>query len=365
MRYLSTTQHPYIVVAPNYVRTSAGVRAMHRLCHALNRAGQTAFVTSSVTSGELLTPQMNPALVDYINSKGLNPIVIYPEIIEGNPIGGSCVVRYLLNFPGLLGGPSRVDPSEFTISWAKGMNISAPPDDEFVLYIPVVDQSVFYPPKDEVVRSGSCFYWEKYKYFLEGTLTHNDPDSFEIRRQGPSILSPTEIASLFRRSELFYCYENSMLSLEAMLCGCPVVLMPNEHFQSVIGGSDLGMDGMAWGNSPAEIERARATVSRVAGNYTAFVAVFEERLREFIKVTQERARALEFRAISYYEPEPFGQSLIGKAVVIALMIFQFFSSPTSWKKNLHKTGASPRSLKEIIKVFYRNQKGSVRSLLGM
>ena len=37
-------RHPYYIVAPGWTRTSAGIRVLHRLCHALNEAGERAFV---------------------------------------------------------------------------------------------------------------------------------------------------------------------------------------------------------------------------------------------------------------------------------------------------------------------------------
>ena len=43
--------------------------------------------------------------------------------------------------------------------------------------------------------------------------------------------------------------------LEAGLCGCPSVLIPNKYFKESLGLADIGMDGIAWGVSPEEIAR--------------------------------------------------------------------------------------------------------------
>lgn len=359
--------HPYIVVAPNYTRTSAGIKAMHLLCHELNRHGQMAFVTSTITNPELLTPQVSLSLVRSLNDRGLNPIVVYPETILGNPIGGSCVVRYLLNFPGKLGGSSSFPSDEMSVSWAKGMN-SSPDGEEFTLYIPTVDRKIFYPSPPDAVRSGTCFYWEKYKYIHRGLLEHKVPGSFEIRRSSKSILNPHQLADLFRRSEFFYCYENSMLSLEAMLCGCPVILVPNEHFDRVIGDLDMGMDGMAWGDSAEEIQHAKRTIVNVSETYDRMISQLSERLELFISRTQDFARSRAFKPIRYYEIEPMPIYRLLKIGIVVLLIGLLvvkgrWADFIAMGRRLFCSGFSGFN-DELLKI-YRHEKGHLKWILRM
>ena len=63
--------------------------------------------------------------------------------------------------------------------------------------------------------------------------------------------------------------ENTALALEAVMCGCPVVFLPNPHLKEIIGQEEHGPDGFAWGDAPAE-----AAVTHVrAGRLEEILAV--------------------------------------------------------------------------------------------
>jgi hypothetical protein len=55
---------PYLIVSHDYTRFSAGVRALHLLCHHLNENGLSAYVTSHVTGPGLSTPVASQETVD-------------------------------------------------------------------------------------------------------------------------------------------------------------------------------------------------------------------------------------------------------------------------------------------------------------
>jgi hypothetical protein len=305
-------RNPYYIVAHRYMRTSAGKRTPHMLCHHLNMQGQVAYMMLTSYSGEpicpdLMTPVLTPSVVRHHFEKGLTPIVVYGEVVHGNPLGADCVVRYLLNFPGLLGGAAAYDPSEllFGFSGVLAEAVGAP---ENVLFMPVVDPSVFHPGPGDQKRSGICTYAAKHKVILGGALS-DVPRGVEITLDYPA--TQGEIADLFRRSELFYCYENTALALEAMLCGCPAVFMPNQFLTEVIAERELGRDGLAWGTDPAEIARAKATVHLVRERYLRARDEYWNQLDRFIQVTQERARSLPYRQPVRLPPHPMRLILNG------------------------------------------------------
>jgi predicted O-linked N-acetylglucosamine transferase (SPINDLY family) len=105
-------QQKFLVVAPSYTSKSAGIVVMHTLCHDLNALGYpTALVLSDVKD---VTYSNNPKYfgpnLDYYAINGEaelqqfieEGIVIYPEIVKGNPLKAKKVVRYVLNTEGFV-----------------------------------------------------------------------------------------------------------------------------------------------------------------------------------------------------------------------------------------------------------------------
>lgn len=295
-RLLPRKHHPYYIVAPNYIQASAGIKALHMLCHALNHAGEIAYLViypfyprpEQATHPYLLTPLLDVTRLQKHFDDGVCPITLYPETVRGNPFGAPLVARYLLNFPGLLGGDADFPSDEICIAYSARIAQESP-NVASTLFLPTSDPALFTPEPPQS-RAGSCFYAAKYQEVHAGKLFEVTRDSVEITRLRPDSQTPEQIAELFRRCELFYCYENSALIIEALLCGCPVVMLPNPYLERSIGEDEIGWDGIAWGTSPCEIVRAKATVGRARSNYLTCFPRFEEQLRQFIALTQLRAQ---------------------------------------------------------------------------
>lgn len=290
------SNHPYYIFAPRYSRTSAGIRALHLLCHWLNKSGQRAYVVRDA-AGKLhpdcLTPVLTKDTVDHHFAQGKVPVVVYPEVVAGNPAGADCVVRYALNFPGLLGGDTSWPPEDLVFGYSAQLaTFCGVPDN--VLHMPVIDTSVFCLPQggNARPREGSCFYAMKYQKVHGQTVSGLPPGSVEITRNRPNSQTPSELAELFRRSEAFYCFENTALAAEAVLCGCPAVFMPNAYLDRPIALDELGWDGFAWGNTPEELDRARRTVHLGPASHQRTVDAFFVQLAAFIEKTQAKAASL-------------------------------------------------------------------------
>jgi hypothetical protein len=288
-------RHPYYIVSPRYVRTSAGIRGLYTLCHWLNMTGQSAFMLvypqweGLATNPEMLAPVLTKEIIDYHYQTNVTPIVLYPEVTSGNIFNAPLSVRWFGNYAGLLGGDTVFDDNDIFFSHSKALAKETPSPDN-VLTVPVIDTSVFTPwPKVE--RSGSCYYAGKFKAVYGGEVFGLPPDCVEITRDRSDQQSPTEIADLFRRSELFYCFEDTALANEAALCGCPTVLMPSDFFRWPLAIDEVGWDGYAWGDSADEVKRARTTVSRAYDNYVRNIPNFFRQLEHFVLVTQHRAHS--------------------------------------------------------------------------
>lgn len=289
------SHNPYYIYAPRYVQHSAGIRVLHLLCHWLNRLGERAFIVpldqhGQLTNPDLLTPLLTAELVAHHIAQGRMPIVVYPEVARGNRLNADCVVRYVLNVPGLLGGDQTYPPEEMV--WAYSQQLAEMCERcDGVLHMPVIDQNVFYPV-DGQVRSRAVFYAAKFQSDHGQKVFGLPDDAIEITRGRPNSQTPEEIARLFRSAEVFYCFENTALATEAVLCGCPAVFMPSQYLEKPIALNELGWDGYAWGNDPAELDRARRTVSNGQANYARTVETFFKQIYQFVDATQARAEEI-------------------------------------------------------------------------
>lgn len=178
---------PYYIVSPLYSYGSAGIRALYLLCHALNRSGFQAYMVNypftkqrpSTVNSELWAPMLDQEQLLVHFEQGQTPIVIYPEIVSGNPLKAPIVARWILNFPGLLGGDSTYDSREICFGYSREL-ASAGGNPENVLQIPTVDTRIFYPSEIELDRRGGCFYAFKYQRIHKGVLAPSLMDVLKL-----------------------------------------------------------------------------------------------------------------------------------------------------------------------------------------
>lgn len=298
MLFPANRNHPYYIATPSWKRgDSAGVRALYLLCHALNRVGQPAYLIfnsrrTRKSPQNFLAPVLTDEKAREHFREGLAPIMIYPETASGNPFGGPVVVRWVLNFPGLIGGDAVFEANEILFGYSKELaNSVGVPNN--VLHVPTIDTRHFHPGTDSITRQGACFYAYKYrKHVSDAKFLPITDGATEITKGLPDSPSPQEIAELFRRSEVFYTYENTILTFEAILCGCPAVFLPNSHLTEFIGRDELGSDGYSWGTDPEDIARAKATVGQGALNFLKTYDLFWEQLDRFVDITQAHAKTV-------------------------------------------------------------------------
>ncbi len=286
-KLFSKRPQPYYIYAPDYRRSSAGIRVMHMLCDALNRSGQEAYVTTKVLNPGLMTPRLTDEIVDLHRVQGLEPIVVYPEITDGNPLKGSTVVRYLLNQPGFIEGQGLYGKYDLLFSYTRAL-LRPDMDENRILYLPAQDLHIFRPPKDvgKRVLGKVCYYQgRRGQAKIDSALL--PPNSIEITAHWPK--SWEELAHLFQQCEFFYCGEASGLASEAVLCGCLSVVIPSEWAPLAIGKHENKSHGVAWGTDPEEIERARKTGPLLRESLLQHQRNFWPALDHFIEVTQNAA----------------------------------------------------------------------------
>lgn len=128
IKYLPPVTKSILYCYSSLYFTSAGIRCLHLLCHHINLHNVPAYIIligeennhkENTTEPDYLTPILTQRSARYHFEKGMTPITVYPEIVAGNPYASPCTVRYILNFPGLLGGDEQYNAEELCFSYSK------------------------------------------------------------------------------------------------------------------------------------------------------------------------------------------------------------------------------------------------------
>ena len=250
----------YLVWAPSWAHISSGVRALHLLCHALNEAGEKAYILPTEPDFEV-NPQLNTPLVSEIStgllgsrSSGLDYVVVYPDIVRGNPLDLGKVVRYLLAPAGAYGGDASFPTTDKVYGYTRDIH-------DKVLCVPTFDPGVFYPPTPEEQRVGAVFYSHKYDRIHKHPLLGITDGAKRVEG------TPGEVAGMLRKAEVCYVYERSEISVLARMCGCRVAPVITDYYDGSVPEEFVRHDGVLL---PQQ----------------ALMVNFLEQLREFIRDTQ-------------------------------------------------------------------------------
>lgn len=255
------TDLPYIVVAPSYSPDSGGGIFQHQLVHQINTMGKCAYLWPQPPIARSLRNRLsdrwhdplgafrkphpyavNPELNTPVARKAdLHPdsIVVYPEIVIGNPLKARNVVRWLLYKPGLL-HPYKFGPDEMFFRVGELSDLPEITGGAPDLMMWTINPT--YRNENRPDRKGACFIvrkgWKKPRIpETEGAIQVDN-------------LSHAEMADVFNRCETFYSYdEATFYSQYAALCGCLSIIIPGLYGsrQEWAAQHDLGRYGVAYG----------------------------------------------------------------------------------------------------------------------
>lgn len=278
--------NPYYIYAPNYRETSSGICVMHYLCHALNVSGHEAYVAlCDVVNPQLRTPFLTEAIMEQHRRASRVPIAVYPEVIDGNPLGSAVVVRYILNREGFLNGRD-VGAADTDLFFYYAEDFMDSTSQGNMLTLPVIDSQLFCPPDQPTERTKSYLYLHRYPH---------DQIDFDLLPEDVELLTfknaktLAELAEIFKCAKALYSFEVSTICTEAMLCGCPVIYFKGEHIQALPFTSYIGDLGATLHDEPGGFERARDTVAGVYGIWLEMESAFWGQLQGFIDLTQQAA----------------------------------------------------------------------------
>ncbi len=196
IRAPASAHRRYVIFAPFYRHNSAGIRVMYDLQKWLILAGQDAIVIAGVTS--------------YATEQFAEDIVIYPEVVTGNPLKAKRVVRYILNVPGKLGGTKHYAAHELLVAYSEPLAAHAAGR---ILNLPTIEP--FFCKVDGPKPKLAV-------YIGKGAdLKLHPEECIYITRDFPS--SRRGVAMLLQQVSTLYTYDDfTAIELEALLCGCEV-----------------------------------------------------------------------------------------------------------------------------------------------
>jgi hypothetical protein len=234
------TKPDIVICAPAYQHASAGLRALYRLCHFINLAGGNA----SIFPGDRVhpswnTPRRDTALTD-------RTIVVYPEIYYQS-LPAKRVVRWVLNEPGLLGGPKRYDDDEMVFYYHHTYRAAAQAATAETLtnvrelQIAVIEPELFYNDRSRA-RTYDCVFVYKGQALFDRVQNREIRDAYVINSGWPG--SRKDTAELLRGCRRLYSFDgSSAIVTEGIICGAEVYMMRDDGLALYTGTEGFNVQG--------------------------------------------------------------------------------------------------------------------------
>lgn len=285
--------YTFLSYAPSYHEGNGGGIFQHQLVHVLNQMGEEAylwpmepiygrrklkrfkdwlFAPSYACHPDLNTPIAGP---DQLGDK---TIVVYPEIVRGNPLGLKNVARWLLYKPGVRHPYEFTEGEVFFRAFEKAdlpeLTGGAP---ELHLW----NVNPIYKNENRPDRKGVCYAVRK------GTEKPRIPETETADAIAIDGLGPVEINEIFNSCDTFYSYdEATMYSQYAALCGCLSVVVPGDYGSraELVAEHDLYKYGIAYGIEDAP--HALATRDKVAEMLRRKEQEGLESVQAFVEITK-------------------------------------------------------------------------------
>ena len=211
-----------IVYSPPYDIKCGGILVMHKLVKLINEKYNDKFCAKLFMCNNLKyeNPFCNEfAKIDELND---NTIVVYPEIISGNPLNAKHVVRWILLDLGIempLDHYKKWGVNDLVYYWETKENIK----NYKQLSCPFLNP--IFKNKNCQERNETCYLIKK------GRLIHKN---IEYMHPEESIcidnLNLNEINDIFNKCKYFYSYDpNTAYVIFAAICGCIPIIYPIEN----------------------------------------------------------------------------------------------------------------------------------------
>ena len=211
-------------------------------------------------------------------------IVIYPELIEGNPLCAKKVIRWILlemdktddrkNIPNTWG------PDDLVYHWETKENTKQ-------LCCPWFNP-IFTNRNKNGPRNNTCYLIKK------GRLIHKSINYFHPTNSIciDGIDNLERLSNIFNSCEYFYCYDpNCAFSIFAAACGCIPIVYPisgvsnDEFFKNRMFNykGEIFNKGIVYGNDLEGLEKAKSEINNLDGYYQNLFNMYLESVDELVR----------------------------------------------------------------------------------
>jgi len=236
----------FIIWTPVYRDNSGGIIVLHKLASILREMGHVALIwpqpkpswnqlgtlrgwvklakwTKFLAGNSLKSRDISsPYKLQVAKNQDLeDAIVIYPEIVAGNPLKVNRVVRWLLNKPGAISGKIDFGKQDLFFYYHKHFNDWQinPHEDRHLNVLELM--SDVYRKINDGEREGQCYMIRKGR---NRVLDYHDIGSTKVDG-----LSHQQLAKIFNECKYFVCYDlYTMYCRYAAMCGCVPIVVPQE-----------------------------------------------------------------------------------------------------------------------------------------
>lgn len=285
-------RYSIFVCSPPFDALSGGVRALFLLGHHLRARGFNAYMSTRATGTE---PPYDTPIAPRERMRVSYPgdVVVYPEIYEGNFRGGTHVVRFLLNRPGVVKRDlaASFGTQDFFLHFDRS-HVPAGRESQD-LYTPLVDRRFYHRNGEAAVREGYVVCSKREP--LEDVRIPGWAKPLRVVTAG-RLKSHAELGDLYRRSKALIVYERTTAIYEALCCGCPVICFEMGPFRQASFQPRFEGAGMTWDISPAGLAAASAGVDRFNEIYAGIESTYPDKVEAaFLSILREAARRAEAR----------------------------------------------------------------------
>ena len=250
-------QLTFLLWTPPYTDEWGGVIVLHRLAEILASKGYPTYTTGPTKQGSLAK------FVGDVPNLSINPettMVIYPEIVSGNPFNSKHITRWVLYTPGKNGGDGKYPSSDLVYKYWDIFEVS---DDIRVDgYLRCIDTKKDFFVDQGLERSGTCHLLKKGLQYAKNFNQHpSDSQSLD------GFINDEHLKNVFNQKEMFISYDAmSYHSIQAALCGCLSVVIPDpgvsksewqERADIYKYGIAYGLDDIQWAKDTMHLVRDR------------------------------------------------------------------------------------------------------------